>query len=194
MEIHMLRIKALTFSTLLAFSLFIVAQISAQSETSKSATKSAEGGFTIPKSMQIEHDELHSALAKLTKAEGRTGEAARNVAAVLGPHFAKENEYALPPLSLLGPITQGKFDCSMTAVLKLTDRLEAEMPTMLSEHKNIAAALQNLKSDAILENNQAGVQFAEHLASHAQTEEHIMYPTALLIGLYVKSRAAQCPR
>jgi hypothetical protein len=163
----------------------------AQSERSKSSKIES---FPIPKSMQIEHEELHSALVKLTKAGGRTGEAAQSVAAVLAPHFAKENEYALPPLSLLGPITQGKFECSMTAVLKLTDKLEAEMPTMLSEHKDIAAALAKLKSAAVSENNQAGMQFAEHLAAHAQSEEHIMYPTALLIGLYVKSRAVQCPR
>jgi hypothetical protein len=192
-ERHIMRIKAPISSTLLAFSLFSVTQGHAQSETSKPTTKDNHGGFTVPKPMQIEHDELHSALAKLTKAGGRTGEAARNVAAVLGPHFTKENEYALPPLSLLGPITQGKFDCSMTAVLKLTDKLEAEMPTMLSEHKNIAAVLDKLKDAATSENNQAGVQFAEHLAAHAQTEEHVTYPTALLIGLYVKNRAAQCP-
>jgi hypothetical protein len=189
----MLRIKALRFFTLVAC-LFIATQALAQPATSTSAAKGDHGGFTIPKSMQIEHDELHSALEQLTKSGGRTGAAARNVAAVLGPHFAKENQYALPPLSLLEPITQGKFDCSMTAVLTLTDQLQAEMPAMLSEHKAIAAALETLKSAAASEGNQAGTHFAEHLAAHAQTEEHIMYPAALLIGLYVKGRAAQCPR
>jgi hypothetical protein len=38
------------------------------------------------------------------------------------------------------------------------------------------------------------VQFAEHLAAQAQTEEEITYPTALLIGLYVKGKATQCAR
>jgi hypothetical protein len=191
----MMRIKALTLSTLAAGLLFSMSQAHAQSETSKSATKHDHGTtLTIPRSMQIEHEELHSALAKLTKAGGRTGEAAQNVAAILDRHFAKENEYALPPLGLLGPITEGKFECSMTEVLRLTDKLQAEMSTMLFEHKEIAAALDKLKSAAISENNQAGVQFAEHLAAHAQTEEDIMYRTALLIGLHVKSLAAQCPR
>ena len=36
-------------------------------------------------------------------------------------------------------------NANMTDVLKMTDKLEAEMPTMLSEHKEIAAALKNLK-------------------------------------------------
>jgi len=144
--------------------------------------------------MEIEHEELHSNLAQLTKAGGQTGEAAKAVAAVLDNHFAKENEFALPPLGLLIPLSQGKFQCDMTEVLKLTEKLEADMPTMLSEHKDIAAALKKLKDAATAENKPAGVRFAEHLAAHAQTEEEITYPTALLIGLYVKSKATQCAR
>lgn len=74
----------------------------------------------------------------------------------------------------------------------MTDKLEAEMPTMLSEHKESAAALKNLKDAAMAENKPAGVQFAEHLAAHAQTEEEITHPTALLIGRYVKSSYGVC--
>jgi hypothetical protein len=82
----------------------------------------------------------------------------------------------------------------MTAVLKLTDELQAEMPTMLSEHKDIGAALDQLRNAAMSENNSEGVQFANHLAAHAQMEEQVTYPTALLVGLYIKSRSGQCPQ
>jgi len=82
----------------------------------------------------------------------------------------------------------------MTEVLKMTDKLEADMPAMLSEHKDITAALKKLKDAAKAENKPAGVQCTDHLSAHAQTEEEITYPTALLIGLYVKSKATQCPR
>lgn len=160
----------------------------------QSPAKTENTTFDIPKSMKVEHDELHSSLERLTKAGGRTGEAAKSVANVLDPHFANENAYALPPLGLLVPLSQGKFECNMTKVLKMTDKLEAEMPTMLSEHKDIQAALKKLKDAATAEKKPAGVQFAEHLAAHAQTEEEITYPTALLIGLYVKSKATQCAR
>jgi len=61
--------------------------------------------FDVPEGMKAEHDQLHADLAELTQAGGRTGEAAKAVAAVLEPHFAKENEYALPPLSLLVPLS-----------------------------------------------------------------------------------------
>ena len=142
--------------------------------------------FEIPKAMKIEHDELHADLVKATKAAGKTGEAAKAVAKVLHAHFVKEEEYALPPLGLLAPLSRGKVEPSMAAVLKLTDRLEAELPTMLSEHKDILAALKNLVAAASAENNPDIVDFAERLMLHAETEEQVAYPAALLVGRYLK--------
>ena len=127
----------------------------------------------------------------MAQAGEQTGEAAQSVADVLENHFAKENEYALPPLSLLAPLSQDRFECSMTEVLKMTN-VQAAMPDMLIEHKEIAAALGKLKAAATAENKLAGVQFAEHLKAHAQEEEEITYPAALLIGLYVRGKATAC--
>lgn len=146
--------------------------------------------FDIPQAMKTEHDELHAALVRLTRAGGRTGEAAKAVAKVLHSHFVKENEYALPPLILLGPLSQGKFDPAMADVLALTDKLAAEMPAMLSEHADIVAVLKGLTEAATAENKPEGVQFASMLTAHAQMEEQVTYPTALLIGRYVKSKVS----
>lgn len=74
----------------------------------------------------------------------------------------------------------------MAEALKMTEKLEAEMPQMLAEHKDIVVALQRLieaaKSESLLEY----VRFAEKLMAHARTEEEVSYPTALLIGRYLK--------
>ena len=64
------------------------------------------------------------------------------------PHFAKENEYALPPLSLLKPLSQGKFEPKWPKSSKLTDKLDADMPAMLAEHKDIEAELKKLMTSA----------------------------------------------
>ena len=188
-------VRALAVSLLVA-GLMIGGQVAhAQSDPAghRPAAKEATMSFSIPERMQNEHEELHAALARLTRGSGRTGEAARAVARLLEPHFTKENEYALPPLSLLAPLSQGKFEPRMADVLRLTDRLEAEMPVMLAEHKDIAAALKTLRDAATADHEAAGIRFAEHLAAHAQ-EEEFTYPTALLIGRYVKLRAAQSAR
>jgi hypothetical protein len=146
--------------------------------------------FEIPKPLKIEHDELHADLVKATKAGGQTGEAAKAVAEALHNHFVKEEEYALPPLGLVTALSEGKFEPGMAEVLKMTDRLEAELPTMLSEHKQIVAALKRLIEAANAENKPDIVHFAEKLMLHAQTEEEVSYPTALLVGRYVKSKLA----
>ena len=49
---------------------------------------------------------LRDAAAMLTKAPRRVGEAARNVATLLHPHFVKEEEYALP---LVGEYVQAQL-------------------------------------------------------------------------------------
>ena len=146
--------------------------------------------FEIPKPMKIEHDELHTDLVKATKAGGQTAEAARIVAKVLHSHFVKEEDYALPPLGLLTALSEGRFEPGMAEVLKMTDKLEAELPTMLSEHKDIVAALEKLIEAAKTENKLDVVHFAEKLMLHAQTEEQVSYPTSILIGRYVKSKLA----
>ena len=146
--------------------------------------------FEIPKPMKIEHDELHAALVRATTAGGRTGEAAKAVAKVLHAHFVKEEEYALPPLGLLPALAGGKVEPAMADVLVMTDRLEAELPQMLAEHKDIVAALEKLVAAAKAENRPEVADFAEKLMLHAQAEEQVAYPTALLIGRYVKTMLA----
>ena len=147
--------------------------------------------FEIPQALKTEHDELHSELRRLTGVGGRTGEAAKAVAKVLHAHFVKENEYALPPLGLLVPLAGGKFDPAMAEVLKLTDKLAADLPAMLAEHRDIVSALKALSTAAEAEAKPEGVRFADMLMAHAQAEEQVTYPTALLIGLYVKNKIAQ---
>jgi hypothetical protein len=57
---------------------------------------------------------------------------------------------------------------------------------MLEEHEGIVAALRNLADVARRENKPEYAEFAEKLILHAQTEEEVSYPTAILIGEYLK--------
>jgi hypothetical protein len=140
----------------------------------------------IPMPLKAEHDELHAELVEATKAGGRTGEAAQAVAKALHPHFVKEEEYALPPLGLLKAISEGEVDEDTAEVTELTDKLEAELSTMLNEHRAIVASLQTLGENARAEKRPDVVRFAEKLMLHAQTEEDVLYPAAILIGRYLK--------
>jgi hypothetical protein len=69
----------------------------------------------IPAALKIEHEKLHADLAAATKLPGKTGEAAKQVAGVLREHFLSEEEFG-----------------------------KVEMPRMISEHKAIVRALDEL--------------------------------------------------
>ncbi len=142
--------------------------------------------LNIPMSLKLEHEELHAELARATRAGGKTGESAKAVANILHPHFIKEEEYALPPLGLLSALAEGKVVPEMKAVITMTDRLKVEHSQMLEEHKTVVAALKNLIDAAKRENKMEYVRFAEKLALHAQNEEEVLYPAAILVGEYMK--------
>lgn len=147
--------------------------------------------YEIPLPLRQEHDELHEHLRNATQADGEVGAAARALAKLMHPHFLKEDEFALPPLGLLPLLAQGEVATDMTGVLMLTDRLEAELPTMLAEHKTIVAALDRLADAARRAGRNDIVEFAQKLALHAQTEEQVMYPAAQLVGRFVRERLAE---
>lgn len=154
----------------------------------------------IPESLELEHEELHQQLYKGIKEGGKIGEAAKAVADILHQHFEKEEEYALPPLGLLSSLVTeeqeraGEGEATKIAqdtkknVIIMTDKLKSDLSHMIQEHNEIVAALDNLIKIAKAENKTEVVQFAEKLKLHAKTEEQVLYPTAILIGKYLKLR------
>jgi hypothetical protein len=152
------------------------------------AQKSA---IAIPLSLETEHHDIHEALLEAMRAPGRVGAAAKELAAVLDPHFERENEIALPPLGLLAPLAAGQTTAGHQVALAMTDALRKEMPRMLEEHKRIRAATEKLRAIARAEKAPAAEQFAARLAAHAQTEEEILYPAAILVGDIIRARMAK---
>lgn len=167
------------------------APMAVQAQTSKhSEPHGHDSKIQIPEAMRLEHMEIHNGLVSATKMPGQVGEAARKLAAVLVPHFMREEQIALPPLGLLAPLSRGEFTPEMREVLSMTDALRAELPRMLSEHKTIRAATVRLGEVAKAAGNAAVERLAETLKVHAQNEEEVFYPAALLVGDVVRARSA----
>jgi hypothetical protein len=141
--------------------------------------------------LQAEHHDIHEALVEATRAPGRVGAAAKELAAVLHPHFERENQIALPPLGLLAPLAAGQTPAGLEEALAMTDALRQEWPRMLEEHKQIRAATEKLRVAAREEKARAHEQLAEALAAHAQTEEEVLYPAAILVGDIIRARSAK---
>lgn len=150
------------------------------------ATVERQIKLEVPSSIAAEHRELHEELRTAITSGGRTGDAAKIVEQRLKVHFEKEEEYALPQLGLLVSLAQGRVSPEMKRAIDLSDRLKADMPKMLEEHKGIVEALNALKEAAKTENKTQAISFADHLSAHAQNEEQVMYPAAILVGEYLK--------
>lgn len=144
----------------------------------------------IPQSMQVEHRAIHTALQEATRASGRVGAAAKELAEVLQPHFVREEQIALPPLGLLRPLAADAEvpEEASSEALKMSDSLRAELPRMLEEHKRVRAAAEKLRQAARAEGAEKYEQLADTLMLHAQTEEEVLYPAAILVGDLIRAR------
>lgn len=144
------------------------------------------GAMAIPSALKLEHEKLHADLAEATKLPGKTGVAAQKVATALHEHFLREEEFAMPPLGLLASLADGHVTPEMRPAIAMSDRLKAEMPQMLNEHKVIVQALEELGQAAQAEHHPEVSRFVEELTHHAENEEQVLYPAAILVGEYLK--------
>ncbi len=141
-----------------------------------------------PASLRREHEELHADLARAGQMPGLLGQTAREVARFMHPHFLREDEYAIPPLSLLPRLARGDVTPAMAEVLPLVARLKEEMPLMIEEHRAILGAVRAFALAAESDGDEKCIRLAAELTVHAQLEEEVLYPAAVLVGEYVKAK------
>lgn len=153
------------------------------------APDAQHAAIRIPDTVRTEHERIHAALVDATKAAGAVGDAARELASVLHPHFVREEQIALPPLGLLAPLAAGEFSPEMESVLPLTDALRKEMPEMLRQHGEIGAATRRLQQASKDAGHVGAEALARELSIHAKSEEEVFYPAAILVGEVVRARA-----
>ena len=140
-----------------------------------------------PLSLRREHEELHADLAHAGQMPGLLGQTARDVARLMHPHFLREDEYAIPPLSLLPRLARGQVTPDMADVLPLVARLKEEMPLMIEEHRAILGAVRAFALAAESDDDEKCIRLAAELTVHAQLEEEVLYPAAVLVGAYVRA-------
>lgn len=142
----------------------------------------------IPQSVKREHEAIHGVLVEATREPAPVGPAAKALAAVLHPHFVREEQIALPPLGALADLAAGRTPPDAGAVLAMSDSLKAELPRMLEEHKQIRAAVLELRRVANATGATKYVELADELAAHAQSEEEVFYPAAVVVGELLRAR------
>jgi hypothetical protein len=141
-----------------------------------------------PRPLAVEHEELHERLAEALAAGGETAKAARALVDVLHPHFVREEQIALPPLSLLPRLARGEVSEDMRPALEMAKTLERELPRMLEEHEAIKAGFRRISDAAEREGHVRVSRAARRLVTHAEIEEAVLYPATLLVGRVLEEK------
>jgi hypothetical protein len=144
--------------------------------------------LAMPSSLRAEHEDLQADLEQAIRIGGRIGEAARALESVLRPHLRREDDNVFLGLGLLQSVAQGKVTTGMHEIVVMADRLKIELPEMLAEHDQIRKALERLGQEATKEGRPQVAYFAAKLLRHARLEEEVLYPAAVVLGDYLKSR------
>jgi len=142
--------------------------------------------IAIPEPIKVEHDHLHAQLKQAMQAGDKTGRAARQVQKALSGHFEEENELVMPLLGLLEPLAEGTVTEAMRPAIAMSKQVERKLPTFMAEHRDIHKAVTALEAAAKSESKADVASFARRLRLHAQNEEAVLYPAAVLIGRQVE--------
>lgn len=145
---------------------------------------------SAPRSLQLEHLELHHFIAKALHEKDALGEAARLVGRLLESHCHKEESFALPPLTILPALAEGRLEQYMANFLPQAEWVKKNLQELVAEHHAIRAAAEKLVSAARAANRFDYVEFAESLLNHMRVEEEILYPAVVLVGEYLRLRLA----
>lgn len=144
----------------------------------------------VPEPLKFQHEEIQEELINAVREGGKIGKAAKAVAKVVGAHFAKEEELVLPLLGLLQPLTQEKTDNSMKDAFNMVDNMKCNITVLHDEHRSMIITLKPFIEAAKDENRQDYIRFAVRLLLHVREEKEFIYPTAILIGNYLKLNMA----
>ena len=138
----------------------------------------------IPDSLKNAHEALHGGLKRAMREPGHTGEIARRIMQIMDGHMLREEKFALRPLGLLKALGRGETPPDLAEAVRMVEGLKHEMPQMVAEHRQIGELLRQFAKAAEAEGKPDYVAVAEDLIVHAQLEEDVLYPAAMLVGAY----------
>jgi hypothetical protein len=148
----------------------------------------AAAAHPIPQSLIFEHAETMERLSILAKRPGQVGVEARKALEVFKRHAAREQEFILPPLTLLPLLADGKVTPDMAWAVAMADRVNAEREQIFQEHTEVTEVLNALVVAATRAHDNDAKEFAEAAAGDSLNDVEILEPTVLLIGDYLRGK------
>ncbi len=145
----------------------------------------------IPQSMRVEHDDTLQQLTTLSHRRGAVGVAANKALSLFKQHLQREEEFILPPLTLLRELADGKVSPDMKWAIAMADRVKAEREKTYQEHTQITDAMNELAAAARKAHDAAALDFARAAVADSLTDQELIEPMSIVIGDYLKGKLPQ---
>lgn len=152
------------------------------------AAQSAPHAGDIPQSMRVEHEDTLQQLTTLSRKAGPVGVEARKALALYKQHLQREEEFILPPLTLLGQLADGKVSPDMKWAIAMSDRVKAEREKTYQEHTQITDAMNALAAAARKAHDTAALNFAQAAVADSLTDLELIEPMSIVIGDYLRAK------
>src|SRR5581483_5384538 len=92
----------------------------------------------------LQHQQIVNRLAALTKKKGPVAAAAQKAMDVVKDHYAREEQFVLPPLGLLPRIARGEVSKDMEPAIAMADKTKASLPDLQNDHIQITTLMNEL--------------------------------------------------
>lgn len=142
----------------------------------------------IPQSLRLEHEETLTQLAALARRPGAVGVEARKALDLFKRHIKREEEYVLPPLTLLPQLADGKASPDMKWAITMAGRVKADREEIFQEHTQITDAMNALANAAQRAHDAAALEFAHTAVADSLNDTELMEPMAVVVGDYLKMK------
>lgn len=149
----------------------------------------AQTTLQVPQSIRLQHEQIISRLEHFANSKDKeTAAAAQQAAAFLKEHYAREEQFVLPPLGLLSRIAKGQISTDMEPAIAMADRTKSALPEFENDHIKITSLMNELIEVGRRKKTDELVRFATRVAAQSLNDIEVNQPTSILIGDYLRQR------
>jgi hypothetical protein len=145
----------------------------------------------IPQSLRVEHDHTLEQLEMLSRRKTPVGAEARRALALFRQHLQREEEFILPPLTLLPQLADGKVSQDMKWAVTMAERVKAEREKTYQQHTQITDTMNALAAAARKAHDTEALDFAQGAVADSLNDIELLEPMSIVIGDYVKAKLPQ---
>jgi hypothetical protein len=149
----------------------------------------------VPQSIRLEHAAIVERLTKEAAKGGVSAAIAQRALVLIKAHFAKEEEFVLPPLGLLDQLSAGgqPTDSVKSAAIDMIERAKASKDSLQEDEVQITSIMNDLVQAATRADETDLAAFASNVAAHNLGEIEVLEPATILIGDYLRSKPSTGP-